>query len=173
MTVRPEQIKNFRVYESGSNVSFGMATVQLPSMEAVTNEIKGAGIAGAYTAPVVGHYGPLTTTVNFYASSPAIKSLYSGQYKMFDLRVAEQRHDDSTGSKDVSGVKYLVAGTITKLDLGAVEGGASADGSFDLDTTIFAVYQDGVELQYLDKINYIYRINGTDVLEAERAALGG
>lgn len=169
---RPEQQKNFRVWENGTNISYGMATVQLPSMEALSNEVKGAGLLGSYNAPVVGHYGPLTATFNFYASSPAIKACFAGQPKRFDLRVAEQMKDDSTGNKTVNAVKYLIGGTITKLDLGAVEGGASADGSIDLDVTLFAIYEGGRELQYFDKTNYIYRVNGNDILAAERAALG-
>ncbi|UTW68684.1 phage major tail tube protein [Anaerobacillus sp. HL2] len=42
--------------------------VQLPSLEAMTETVKGAGIAGEVDSPVIGHFGSLGITLNYTLS---------------------------------------------------------------------------------------------------------
>lgn len=171
--MKQEVIKQFRVYKDGENISYGLATIQTPALDGQTTEIKGAGILGSYNVPNIGHFGAMETTINFFAATEETKSLYPGKYILLDLRIAEQYHDESTNEKSVTPSKYLIGGTVTKVDFGKVEGGTGADGSIAIDTLIFGSWIDGKEIQYLDKLNYVYRVNGTDIMEAERTALGG
>ncbi|MCL6456491.1 MAG: phage major tail tube protein, partial [Gorillibacterium sp.] len=46
----PEKLNDFRVYRDGNNLA-GVADIQLPSFENMTETIKGAGIAGEYESP--------------------------------------------------------------------------------------------------------------------------
>ena len=51
----PEKLINFRVYLDGNNL-IGVADVELPSIEAMTETVKGAGIAGEIDSPTLGHF---------------------------------------------------------------------------------------------------------------------
>ena len=51
----PEKLINFRVYEDGDDL-VGVADVTLPTLDAMTETVKGAGIAGEVESPVMGHY---------------------------------------------------------------------------------------------------------------------
>ena len=46
----PERLVNFRVYNEGNDL-LGVATVDLPSIEAMSDTVSGAGIAGEVESP--------------------------------------------------------------------------------------------------------------------------
>ena len=54
----PEKLINFKVYQDGNDL-VGIADVQLPSLDAMTETVKGAGIAGEFDSPVLGHFGSM------------------------------------------------------------------------------------------------------------------
>ena len=51
----PERLIGFRVYNDNNDL-LGIATVTLPMIEAMTDTVSGAGIAGEVESPVLGHY---------------------------------------------------------------------------------------------------------------------
>ena len=60
----PEKLINFRVYENGNDL-VGVADVELPSLETMTETVKGAGVAGEVDSPVMGHFGSMELTLNW------------------------------------------------------------------------------------------------------------
>ena len=60
----PEKLINYKVYLDRSDM-VGLADVELPNFEAMTETIKGAGIAGEIDSPTLGHYGSMTLTLNW------------------------------------------------------------------------------------------------------------
>ena len=60
----PERLIGFRVYND-SNDLLGIANVTMPTIEAMFDTVSGAGIAGEVETPVLGHYGSMTTTLNW------------------------------------------------------------------------------------------------------------
>lgn len=55
MTELPSLLVNFRVYDGDSNDMIGVADVELPKLEAMTETLKGAGVSGEVDMPVLGH----------------------------------------------------------------------------------------------------------------------
>ena len=53
---------NFRVYEDAT-VFYGMAEVALPEISLLAEEIKGGGIAGAFSGVFMGHTEAMSTTI--------------------------------------------------------------------------------------------------------------
>ena len=51
----PERLINYRVYLEG-NALAGIATADLPDLEAMTDTVSGAGIAGEVDSPIIGHF---------------------------------------------------------------------------------------------------------------------
>ena len=58
----PERLINFRVYLDGSDL-LGVASVELPSLESMSDTVSGAGIAGEVESPILGHFGSMTVTL--------------------------------------------------------------------------------------------------------------
>ena len=57
----PERLINFRVYNDGNDL-LGVANVDLPSIEAMSDTVSGAGIAGEVESPILGHFASMTAT---------------------------------------------------------------------------------------------------------------
>ena len=55
---------NFAVYEDATEF-YGMEESTLPEISQITEEVKGAGIAGAFNGAFVGHIEAMTLTLNF------------------------------------------------------------------------------------------------------------
>ena len=60
----PERLINYRVYNE-ANALMGMATVDLPELQAMSDTVSGAGIAGEVDSPVLGHYQAMSSTFNW------------------------------------------------------------------------------------------------------------
>ncbi|MGI6252135.1 MAG: phage major tail tube protein, partial [Aminivibrio sp.] len=73
--VVPEKNINFSVYLEGGDL-LGVAEVTLPPFEAMTETVKGAGIAGEFESVVLGHFGSMVVTLNWRnVTDSAIKLL--------------------------------------------------------------------------------------------------
>lgn len=92
----PEQLVNFKVYNGFSDM-VGVADVTLPGLEAMTNEVKGAGIAGTYNSPVTGHFGPMSMTVNWRVITGDALKLATPKAHQLDLRGVIDTYDAGDG----------------------------------------------------------------------------
>ena len=61
----PEIINAFNVYHGGNKFLGISGAVTLPSMDAITETISGAGILGEYETAVPGHFGSMEQEVPF------------------------------------------------------------------------------------------------------------
>ena len=66
-------VTNFAVYEDATEY-YGMAEVTLPEITQISEEVKGAGIAGTLDGTFVGHLEAMSLTLNFRSvTTDAIK----------------------------------------------------------------------------------------------------
>ncbi|MGO4540375.1 phage major tail tube protein [Paenibacillus sp. 2TAB19] len=167
----PEKITGYSVYLDGSTY-LGVADVELPSLEALTETIKGAGIAGEIDSPTIGHYGSMSCTLNWRTIDPAAIKLSAPKSHAIDFRAAQQTLDSATGNYSTTPTKVSVRATPKSLSLGKFEVGATTDTSNEFEVTYLKVIVDGKVWIEIDKFNSICIIDGVDYLAAERAALG-
>ena len=66
----PERLINYRVYNE-ANALMGMATVDLPELQAMSDTVSGAGIAGEIDSPVLGHYQAMSSTGELLKGPPS------------------------------------------------------------------------------------------------------
>ena len=156
---------NFAVYEDATEF-YGMAEATLPEISQITEEVKGAGIAGAFNGAVVGR-----GEGHSKKEADAIK-LAEPRNHQLDLRAAQQYWDNSAGKFIQQAVKHVLMVTPTKFAPGKLAPAASAEASGEYAATYFATYIDGKKVLEIDIINFIYYINGTDYLADVRKALG-
>lgn len=167
----PEKLINFRVYEDGRDL-LGVADVQLPSIEPMTDTVKGAGIAGEVDSPVLGHFGSMTLTLNWRTVTKPTIHLAAQKAHSLDLRGAIQTFVASVGEYRAVPLKVKVRAIPKKTDLGKLDVGAGSDASNEFEVTYLKIILDGETLAEIDKYNYICIINKVDYLLQVRIALG-
>ena len=167
----PEQLVNYKIYNGFSDM-IGTADVTLPSIEALTNEVKGAGIAGSYNSPVTGHYGPMSMTVNWRVITGDAISLSAPKAHQLDIRGVVDQYDAGSGEKKPVAVVVTVKALPKQVDLGKMDPGQKMDTQSEFEIVYLKIKLGGVKKVEIDKLNYIAEIGGKDYLAEVRAGLG-
>lgn len=166
-----QSIINFAVYENGSEY-VGAAKATLPSLNALTQTLSGAGIAGNVESVIMGHFDAMTLGLNFRTVTAHSMRLCEPRRHDIDLRVAQQIEDSTAGEIVVQSVKHIFV-VIPKTDnAGSIAPATQGDGSGEYAVRYWATYIDGNKVREIDPLNFICYINGTDYLADVRKALG-
>lgn len=166
----PEVINNFNAYHNG-NVLVGVSgAVTLPSFDAITEEVSGAGILGTYETSVVGMYGSMAQEVPFRILDTDIFSLMNPS-ELVDLtfRASEQSTVKTTGAIDYKSMRVVERGRLKSFTPGKLENGKQMDATVTLELLYILIEIDGVTKLEYDKLNSVFVVNGTDLLEKVRA----
>lgn len=167
----PEQLINFKIYNGFADL-LGVADVTLPGLENMTNEVKGAGVAGTYNSPVTGHYGPMKMTVNWRVITGDAISLAKPEAHQLDIRGAIDLYDAGDGVKKTTPVVVTVKALPSKLDPGKLDPGQKMDTQSEFEIVYLKIKYAGVKRIEIDKLNFICFIDDKDYLAETRAALG-
>lgn len=167
----PQTLINFRVYLEGDDL-LGIADVDLPDLEAVSAEVKGAGIAGVIDAPIQGHYNAMTLTLNWRSATGPLTQLAAPKAHQIDLRGSVQAYDSETGEYESQALKVLVKAIPKKTGLGKFDAGEAMGSSAEFEVIYIKISSGDEEWIEIDKINYKCVIDGTDYLEQVRTDLG-
>lgn len=167
----PERLINFRVYDEENN-PLGLATVDLPQLQAMSDTVSGAGIAGEVDSPVLGHYQSMTTTFHWRTIEADAMKLNKQKSHQIDLRGAQQVYDTSTGDYAVKKVRATLKMTPKNSNLGSFEPGSTTDSEQEFEVTYIKLFIDDKEMVEIDKYNFIAKFNGEDGLAQVRQALG-
>lgn len=166
-----QSVINFAVYEDGSEY-VGLAKVTLPDLNAITQTISGAGIAGNVEAVIAGHFDAMTLGLNFRTTTKQSIKLSEPRRHNIDLRVAQQDENTTLGAIEVRKVKHILV-VVPKIDKGgSIAPASQGDGSGEYAVRYWATYIDGKKYREIDPLNFICYINGTDYLADVRSALG-
>lgn len=167
----PERLINFRVYNDGNDL-LGVATVDLPEIEAMSDSISGAGIAGEAETPVLGHFGSMTTTFTWRTIERAAMALNQQKAHAVEVRGSQQVYDAARGEYSTTPVRVSMRIVPKTVTLGTFEVGATTDTEQEFEVTYLKVLVGGVEIVEIDKFNFIARFNGVDSLSGVRKDLG-
>lgn len=168
MSIIPEKLNDFKVFVNGSTDLKGVADLQLPSFDFMTESINGAGIAGEYESINIGHLQSMKFTINWRVITGEITEFLKPIPHQIDCRLANQEYN-TTGFK-VN--RIVVKGNATKNDFGKAAKGSPYDGSTEIEVMYIKVQRDGKTLIEVDKANYIYIVDGVDYMADLRQALG-
>lgn len=167
----PEKLINYTVYRDGAEF-LGTADIQLPSLEALTETVKGAGIAGEVDSPTLGHYSSMAVTLNWRTVTDSSVRLAQQKSHSLDFRGAQQVYDAGNGEYRSVGVKVSVKAIPKKMDFGKMEPASTTDTSNELEVTYMKVVIDNKVMLEIDKFNFICIIDGEDQLKQVRQQLG-
>ena len=166
-----EKLINFRVFDD-KKMLLGTADVTLPELSAMTDSVKGAGIAGEVEVPILGHYGSMQVSITWRTLSSHTMDLAAPKAHQLEFRGAVQIFDAGEGTYKTGSQKVVVKAVPKKTGLGKLDTAAAQDTSSEFEVNYIKVFLDGEEVFELDKYNYICKINGHDYLADTRKALG-
>lgn len=171
--VVPEKGINFSVYLESEDL-LGVAEGNFPQLEAMTSEVKGAGVAGVVNSIVLGHFNSTTISLTWRNVTKDFLKLYGHYTHNLDFYEAMQYYNAGTGeyaSETVPLHVYMKA--ITKSqNPGKLVVGDSMGVQTEHEVVYMKIERDGKEWIELDKYNYIYKVDGVDYLAEVRTALG-
>ena len=167
----PEKLINFAVYLEGDE-RLGIADVTLPKLQAMTETVKGAGIAGEIDSPTLGHWQSMTLGINWRTLDRPGVSIGMQKIHQLDIRAANQVFETTAGRYSAQAVKLVVKAIPKMLDFGKLDVGATSGTATEHELTYMKLTIDGNDIMEIDKYNYICVINGEDYLAEVRSALG-
>lgn len=166
-----EKTVDYSVYRNGTTY-LGTASVDLPSIEFLSETIKGAGIAGEMESPTIGHTSAMSLTINWRTVTPEAVGLIAPESHALDFRAVVQVYDPTKGEYNTVQEKISVRAMPKSLSIGKLEAGATMDSSNEFSVNYLKILHDGKEVLEIDKINYVFRVNGKDYLANIKTQLG-
>lgn len=166
----PEVINNFNAYHNG-NILVGITgSVTLPNLDAITEEIGGAGILGTYETSIPGFYSSISQEIPFRILDEDIFSLMNPS-ELVDLtfRAAAQSTIKSTGALDYKWMRIVERGRLKSFTPGKYELGKQMEASVTLELLYLLIEVGGATKLEYDKLNSVFVVNGRDLLEKVRA----
>ena len=165
----PEVVHNFNAYKSGNKLIGLAGSITLPDFSATTSTISGAGILGEYDEAIIGTYGNMTLDVTFRVLDNDIFSLMN-PLEPFELtfRGSVQVINPATAALDTKSMRIVVRGKQTDFKPGKMENGTTMDASVSINVIYILIEIDGKSKLELDKINFVYKIAGNDIMAKVR-----
>ena len=167
----PDKLVAYRAYKDGKDM-IGIADVELPEIESMTESIKGAGIAGEVELPTLGHIGAMSMTINWRTITGDLLALSAPVTHALDFRASQQMYDSASGKLKTVSVKHVVRAVPKKITPGKMETGASTESGNEFSVLYYKMLFDGKVAVEIDPLNYIYIIDGVDYLADVRKDLG-
>ncbi len=172
MPRRSEQTVAFRIYHKGQDL-IGTATIEMPQVQYMTETLSGSGIAGEIDNPTIGISQSMTCKLSFTSITPeAFNSIDWTQTALYECYSALQVSDDATGVRSSVPYRINFLGRTKSFSFGSMEQGKKHGDEVELELTRLEIYLDNTEKLLIDKLNFIHRVNGTDLLQQVRAQTG-
>jgi Phage tail tube protein FII len=160
----PEKVVNFNVYAEGDRLVGVSAEIKLPSFEAITETITGAGIAGELESATPGHFKSMQIEIPFRILYDPTFSLAIPNGQTITLRASQQSFDLAAGKIEYRPLKITLKTMPKNLDLGTLGIGKPTESNNVLEILYIKIQENGVTVLEYDKLNFIYVVNGVDVL---------
>lgn len=165
----PEKLTGYNLYNAGERLLGNTAETEFPTLEAMTTTLSGAGIAGEIESPNIGQFGSMAMTITFRTLSKEAFKLNAPVRQEITLRGNQQSSDKASSAKKNHKLKVMIEGMTKSFKTGTFKTtGGTADTQVTIEVEYLKVEVDGEVLLELDKLNYIYFVDGVDYLEEIR-----
>jgi uncharacterized protein len=172
LSIVPQHLNDFKIYKDGSTDYKGVADLQLPSFDPMTETVSGGGLAGEVEEIILGHFQSMKLTINWKVITDEITDFLKPITHSLDCRLVNQEYDATARQNKLKVNRVSVRGKATKNDFGKASKGSAYDGSSEIEIEYIKVQRDGFTIVELDKYNYIYVVDGVDYMAELREALG-
>lgn len=172
MPRRYEQTVAYRIYYKGTDY-LGTATIELPQIQQMNETLSGAGIAGEIENPTIGITQAMSVKLTFTSVTPEFSKILNWtDTALWECYVSEQVSDDATSVRASVPYQINFLGRAKSASLGTLEQGKKHGNEVEMEVTRLEVLLEDAEKILIDKLNFIYRIDGEDLLAPVRAQIG-
>lgn len=152
------------VRDSGNAEKIGDTTeITLPSIEKLTDTIKGSGIIGEIDMPTFGQIGSMETEISIRVSNDKFYTLAGAS--QLEYRWVTDAIDLSNGKVRPIPNKAFLTVVNKKAEEGKIASGEAQDGSVAAEVIAYKRICDGKEILNIDKLNGIYSLNGKNIYD--------
>lgn len=166
-----DKVIAYEVWYEGKDF-IGTSTVDLPEIAAISDAVKGAGIAGEIEIPALGQISSMSTTLNFNTMEPGANKLNAPKWHMIDLRFVQQKFDASSGQLSPESVKITMKVFPKTRSGGSLEAGTAMGASLEMEVVYYKEVVAGKTAMEIDKLNMKYVVDGVDYYSEIRTGLG-
>ena len=169
--VQKDKLIAWEVFHEGTR-KMGLASADLPEIGFITEELKGAGIAGTIDMPTPGQVESMELKLTWRVIAGDRSELLEQRTHNITLRQANQHYDAGTGRFKVEPVVIDVRGIPKGSESGSLEGASHVEATNTFECVYYKETVGGKVKTEIDKLNDICVINGVDMLADVRSALG-
>lgn len=144
-------------------------SVELPSIEFLTDSIKGSGILGEIDIPSYYQPGAMSLVLGLRVTDEQMAELIAA--KEIEIRWVVDSIDTQNANVGINANKAFIKGMNKKFEEGKVETGSAQDSSFEYEVFAYKRIVNGKEMLNIDKLNGIFSVNGKNLLSDLNAAL--
>lgn len=169
----PAALTDANVYIDGSDW-LGKAEIELPSITFKMAEVKQFGVLGSTEVPLVGQIEKMEGRIKFKAINPDAMSVFYNPRKasLLDIRAAQQKYNTPYGTTTLESIKVLLRVFPKNIKMMNFKQGADEDSEIEYVANYYKLEIAGKEILEIDQYNYVYRINGADLIADLKSALG-
>jgi P2 family phage contractile tail tube protein len=142
-----------------------------PSLETLTDTVKGAGIMGEIDLPTLGQLASMEIEIGFKNSNEKAVDLFSQKTHEIETRWVTDALNTKNANMKTVAHKEIVKCISKKLDLGNIEANAANEATLTAEAIFYKYIIDGKAMIEIDKLNNVFKINGKDYAEQIRQAL--
>jgi P2 family phage contractile tail tube protein len=167
----PKKLKHLNVFNDGNSYVGVSKSVTLPTLSRKMESYRGAGMDGPVKVDM-GHSDDgiqLEWTLGGWDLT-VLKQFGAVSVDAVQLRFSGSVQRDDTG--EVSAVEVVVRGRHEEIDFGDAEPGEDTEHSITTTCSYYKLSVDGAVIIEIDLLNFVYNVDGKDLLAEHRKAIG-
>lgn len=167
----PKKLKHMNLFNDGNSYLGVAKAVTLPVLSRKLEAYRGGGMEGPAKVDL-GHSDDglqLEWTLGGW-DLIAVRQFGSTKVDGVMLRFAGSVQRDDTG--EVSAVEIVCRGRHEEIDFGDAAPGEDTEHKINTALTYYKLSVDGEEIIEIDLLNFVYKVDGKDLLEEHRKAIG-
>jgi P2 family phage contractile tail tube protein len=163
------KVNAYNVYLDGNKLVGISDEVTLPDFEALTETLSGAGILGEIDEPLLGHFKASEMEIPFRTLNEHMFRLASMSKALnLTLRASTQTIDTGNINTGAMPSRIVIKGKNKAITGGKLKQGEGTGSSIKVEITYIMIEVNNVKKFELDKLNFVYKVNGVDLLAAIR-----
>ncbi|AZF57436.1 phage major tail tube protein [Pseudomonas sp. R11-23-07] len=167
----PRKLKNLNLFNDGNSYLGLVKSLTLPSLGRKMEAYRGGGMNG----PVKADLGMSDDGIQFEWKTGGLDLISLRQFGAVNassvaLRFSGPYQQDDTG--EVSSVEVVVRGRHETIEMGDAQPGEDTEHSMTTTCSYYKLTVDGEEIIEIDLLNFVEKVNGVDMLEKHRTAMG-
>lgn len=167
----PRKLKHMNMFNDGNNWQGIAESITLPKYTRKFEKFRGGGMAGAVDIDMGLDDGSLDTEYTIGGTESLVfKQIGKATVDAIQTRFTGSIQRDDTG--EVQAVELVTRGRIKEVDSGEWKTGESSTTKVSLANSYAKLTINGEVVYEVDLVNMIEIVDGVDLMEAHRAALG-